>query len=218
MLLPPLIHLPVFIGTTLTIREACNKSESSLQLAAQAINENPLAATVNDRLTSLALESFHWCPSLTDVDPYSALPVLVGLTALLNVELQANIRQTLAQLRDTATDDPSTTSSHSAISGKKSTATSLQAATTPAMTPKHTTTARPASSVPRILQQKKALSTSDGPLPKTGVPSAQPSQENEEKSAMRSRAITNVLRFASIVFIPVAAASPVVSQLPLGQM
>lgn len=209
MLIPPLVHIPIFIGTTLTIREACNRSFSSLQHSTRAIEAGSESLSTDSTLATLALESLAWCPSLTDVDPYSAFPLLVGITALLNVETQAKIRQQMAELRDAASAGPEDSSGPEARSTQVSGAVDASRPHSPKRV------ARPVPVVPKILQ-KKSLSTnassraasSEGTI--VSSTSALASTSNNA-SAARSRAITNVLRFASIMFIPIAAASPVVS-------
>lgn len=208
MLVPPLVHIPIFIGTTLTIREACNRSFSSLQSSAQVVESGLGGLSADSQLATLALQSIAWCPSLTDVDPYSALPLAVGITALLNVETQAKIRQKMAELRDAASaneEEPQITANQAArpLSRKG------------AGRPQHTAS-RPAAVLPKILQSKTLSTTanlssrpSDVKAPPAST--AVTATTSTTASAARSRAITNVLRFASIMFIPIAAASPVVS-------
>lgn len=208
MLIPPLVHIPIFIGTTLTIREACNRSFSSLQSSAPVLESGIGGFSADSQLATLALESIAWCPSLTDVDPYSALPLAVGITALLNVETQAKIRQKMAELRDAASaseEDPQINANQTA------TPLSRKGAGRP-----HGSASRPATVLPKILQPKTLSTTanlssrpSDVRVPPAST--AVKATTSTTASAARSRAITNVLRFASIIFIPIAAASPVVS-------
>lgn len=212
MLLPPLLHLPIFIGATLTIREACNRSFTSLQSSVQALESGAADLSSDNSLSSLALESLAWCPSLADVDPYSALPVAVGVTALLNVEVQARIRQALAELRENVLD----ASGDSASPGPQSER--LQVNTTSANLSPLKRPARPSPSIPSVLRKKTFATTprryaAEATRTPQLLDSAPPPikvADTSVASAARSRAITNVLRFGSILFIPIAAASPVV--------
>jgi hypothetical protein len=178
--------------------------------------ESGAVVNFDNNLSGLALESLAWCPSLADVDPYSALPVAVGVTALLNVEIQARIRQALAEARDKVLDEseggvlPSSTppSANSPTVGSD-----VQAK----LGHKPTRPARPSPTIPSILQRKtfatsapRYLAKSQRTMQETVTTTSTVSKDPSAAAAARSRAITNVLRFGSILFIPIAAASPVV--------
>lgn len=215
MLLPPLLHLPIFIGTTLTIRDACTRSFVALQNSVHAV-ESESVRTIDDTMSALALESLAWCPSLSDVDPYIVLPVAVGVTALLNVEVQARIRQSLAELRENIVDSPETSTSSAQRMESSDRHPEMPAMPSRIMS---TRTARPAPSIPSVLRKKTFVTTSktaQTPVsaisPKSSASFKEAGSNNASVGAVaRSRAITNVLRFGSILFIPIAAASPVVS-------
>lgn len=213
MLLPPLLHIPVFISTTFTIREACRRSSVSLQTSLQALQDGKAAIVGDGGVCNLALESFAWCPSLTDVDPYSLLPVMVGLTALLNVEMQARIRQALVAARELAVTQEAEANE---VSNGQATGIGQEATNRGTVNVRPRPPVRPAAIRASVLQ-KNTLTTST----RTCLPTHSSSIKSRDStsgsrsptvsaSSARQSGITNVLRFASIVFIPVAAISPVV--------
>lgn len=247
MLLPPLIHLPVFITSTLVLREACNKSALAFSAAggtsstsdsvagaalALAASHDALSPASPSSLATLAAESLAWCPSLAEVDPNTYLPAAVALTALANVEIQAALRARLASLQSEAASGDSAvvgTDSGRAAASLSATIGQQQQPSRPA--PKRASIVRPARVVPAALQKRSVSSSAAHgfspsnvvamPLPSTSsTPSAMENSRTSSPppppfpsaSAIRSKAITNVLRFGSLVFLPVAAYAPVVSR------
>lgn len=215
MLLPPLIHLPIFISTTLAIREACNKALLCASLAAEADEVIPRAA-------QLASEQLLWCSSLADSDPFLGLPLLVGLTALMNVEIQAVNRERLATLneRNLGAEESSVTmskprQSHDFADPQSPTLAASKSDIILRRSP------RPTSTIPSILRRRKmSTGVSDHSQPNASSPNPSSALSWKasatkasvpNKSQIRSRVITNVLRFGSIFFVPIAAMAPVVS-------
>jgi hypothetical protein len=99
---PPRLNIPIFIATTLIIRDACTRSLSALSLfppdeASTLINVDPTlvsyTSTTLGYLHDLAATPFLWCPSLVLPDPTLGLPLAVGLVSLLNVEYSAKTRR-----------------------------------------------------------------------------------------------------------------------------
>lgn len=175
ILVPPAVHLPVFISVTLTLREACNKAYATLA------SGDPLS------ISQLAGESLAWCNSLADMDPTAMLPVLVGLTAFSNVEIQQAARAKVAEASQVSLDEPASLPK--------------QAASRPASRPPVT---RPPSVAPKL--GRRSASTAAAPA----TASPQPLSDSQ----IRAKALTNVLRGASVMFVPIAAFTPVVSGLP----
>ncbi|KAL8292915.1 hypothetical protein RQP46_000609 [Phenoliferia psychrophenolica] len=94
LLLPPLLHIPIFITMTLVLRNAADRSLAAVSL----IPDSPAAlASYSDaalvHLHHFAATPFLWCESLVLPDPYMALPLAVGLAALTNVEVSAANRE-----------------------------------------------------------------------------------------------------------------------------
>lgn len=95
LLLPPLLHIPIFISTTLILRDACQRSLASLPLLPTDPTA-PYASLALAHLHDLAATPFLWCPSMILPDPTMGLPLAVGLAALANVELSAKTRRATA--------------------------------------------------------------------------------------------------------------------------
>ena len=203
---PPLAHLPVFISMTMALREACRSSVEAVA-AASSSGSSAIEAVATSPSTGLALEAFQWCGSLAEADPLTVLPVAVGLAAMANVEVQARKRETLADKSVVDDDEAGQAPSQARASG-------AAAAAAPRLAPQ-----RPAAVTPRIYQQRSTLSRSvSSGRSKQGVTLTGGDSSEQRASAIappstaaiRSKAITNVLRFASIMFVPVAAFTPVV--------
>ncbi|GAA5826415.1 hypothetical protein JCM3770_004697 [Rhodotorula araucariae] len=100
LILPPLTHVPIFVLATLVLRDACARAIAALGVAPSSLSAL-LDASPASALTSSALAHLHelastpflWCPSLVLPDPTMALPLAVGLAALLNVEVTARTRR-----------------------------------------------------------------------------------------------------------------------------
>lgn len=190
MTIPPLVHLPIFIFVSLVLRESCSRS-----LVALADSHSVVLDTLQSSNVQLALESFAWCPSLAQVDPYTILPLLVSLSALSNVEIQAAARKQIGQA-------PS-----SVLTSTKAVPETEISAGTSELT-KRIQLSRPAPLAhPALLQLRKI-----GTVSKSHAPQPSSSSSTEISSSFRNNAITNILRFASILFLPVAAYAPVVSE------
>lgn len=107
LILPPLLHIPIFITTTLILRDACAHALVALPLTPASLTSlltptNPDAYSILrpellGYLHDFASTSFLWCPSLVLPDPSMLLPLTVGLAALLNVEVTAKTRQANAR-------------------------------------------------------------------------------------------------------------------------
>lgn len=85
---PPLVHVPLFIGTTLTLRDLCDRSISAL----------PLDPSQYASLQDFASTPFLWCPSLALQDPTFLLPLAVGLATMSNVEVSSINRRRLQEM------------------------------------------------------------------------------------------------------------------------
>ena len=218
LILPPLVHIPIFITATLTLRDACTRAAASLGLSpTQLVPDDPasplsyLSTTALEHLHELASTSFLWCPSLVLPDPTMLLPLAVGVVSLLNVELSAKNR-----LRQTEVDqDQLEGNAAPVVEGARVASGSVSASE------KRRIVARKAREGEHVRVRGYAT------VPRrTATPSPPPPRSANNVAASDSttvvaggtkpntaRIVTNVLRFASVAFIPVAGLAPSVRSL-----
>ncbi|GAA5913535.1 membrane insertase COX18 [Sporobolomyces salmoneus] len=203
LLLPPLVHIPIFITATLTLRDACSRAAASLPLStsdlSSSFSDSYLSPSALQHLHDLASTSVLWCPSLVLPDPTMFLPLGVGIVSLLNVELSAKNR--LRQTQDaegTLEGDPSlpTRSDGGGIEGGRSMGMSASE--------KRRMVARKARDGEIIRVRGYSTTTSPAPTSTRGAVTIK-AGSNKPNTA---RIVTNVLRFASVAFIPVAGLAP----------
>lgn len=202
LFLPPLAHIPLLVTFSLVLRDACARAESVLAVAPSQLS-SLLSASPTSALTETSLAHLHelastswaWCPSLILPDPSMLLPLGVGLSALLNVEVNQRTRR----------------------------ATSAAAADEPAPAPAQTQTPTATASSPSIAERRRLAARrhrGERSLV-TATPALPPSRRHLATDATREievttrkpnsqRIVTNVLRLASVAFIPIAGMAPAV--------
>ncbi|GAA5977012.1 hypothetical protein JCM10908_004821 [Rhodotorula pacifica] len=211
MFLPPLAHIPLLVTFSLVLRDACARAESVLAVAPSNFG-SLLSASPTSALTEGALAHLHelastplwWCPSLILPDPTMLLPLGVGLTALLNVEVNQRTRRLTAE----------------AAAG--------EAGPAPVAVPAGSDATTPPSSSPSIAERRRLAArrvrgerslVTQASSPSAHTVPTQPARhlatearrEEVEVTARKpnsQRIVTNVLRLASVVFIPVAGMAP----------
>jgi len=85
ILYPPLVHIPIFLVLSLTIRQAVNTPLPVIDPS----------SSISTTILPFAQESFAWLPNLYDTDPYLALPFAIGLMAFSNIEVMQRWRSDL---------------------------------------------------------------------------------------------------------------------------
>lgn len=201
MLVPPILHLPIFISTTLILRDACQRSLESLPHLPSLVTDS-YSSQALAQLHDFAATPFLWCDSLILPDPTLGLPLAVGLAALMNVEVGAKNRAAIARAARAGTIDR------------------LEDEKIEATTPKpkiEATTPKPSRREGALKQwemgQKRRFSVAVGngrPVARNVEPSQQPEPEEEEEPRT-ARLITNALRVSSVAFIMIALQAPAVS-------
>lgn len=197
LFLPPLFHIPLLVTFSLVLRDACARAESVLAVAPS--NLAPLLdASPASTLTSTALAHLHelastplwWCPSMILPDPTMLLPLGVGLSALLNVEVNQRTRRVATDAA--ATEDPVAAPLGSSSSSGAPVAPA--APVTPSIAERRRLAARRAHG-----SRGLATAASGAAADKVEIVARKPDSQ---------RIVTNVLRFASVAFIPVAGLAP----------
>lgn len=197
LFLPPLAHIPLLVTFSLVLRDACARAESVLAVApsqlSSLLSASPTSALTESGLAhlhELASTSWAWCPSLILPDPSMLLPLGVGLSALLNVEVNQRTRRTTSAA---AADEP---------------------APAPVQTSTTVTTSSPSIAERRRLAARRArgersLATHASP-PSSRSLATSDSREVEvtARKPNSQRIVTNVLRLASVAFIPIAGMAP----------
>ncbi|GAA5942772.1 membrane insertase COX18 [Sporobolomyces koalae] len=183
LVVPPLVHIPIFVTATLTLRDACTRAIAALGLDSAAASTTSITTSALDHLHALGASSFAWCPSLVLPDPTMNLPLGVGLVTLLNVELSAKnrLRQTAAEQRNIDAPPPN-----------------------PAPSPAGGSTVVSASEKRRIVARRAR----DGQHVRVRPYSTGTATVEQPTKPDTAKIVTNVLRFASIAFIPVAGLAP----------
>ncbi|KAM0789979.1 hypothetical protein ACM66B_005311 [Microbotryomycetes sp. NB124-2] len=203
LLVPPLLHLPIFISMTLIIRDACQRASTTLSLTPSTLtqllpdSESTLTSTALTHLQELATTPFYWCPSLILPDSTMMLPLAVGLAALANVEVSAKTR-------------------------KANAAAALASRQAREEGPAGAQTGRPLTAAQKRRVVAKMARAGDAVIPGTtgargyATPSAAAQvqgssvavMEETEDEPRTTRIITNALRFSAVLFIPFAAFAP----------
>ena len=193
--LPLAVNIPFFACTTLAIREACQRAIDHVHTAAPVLPANTIITPDQiPYLQALSSESFLWCPTLVDIDPYWALPMVVGALMMSNVEFTSAARQALAALQAPATPaTPSTPELYPAMPTKRATTSSPQ---------------EPSSKKARFAAQ--ARSNSIKPQ-KDATPTVSSDRRLKGVDTVRDRTITNALRGLSLGIIMIGLQAPAVS-------
>lgn len=195
-----MLHIPIFIGTTLVLRDACARALEALPLSTSSLAsllptspDSLLSPAALSHLHELASTSFLWCPSLILPDPTMALPLAVGLAAMLNVEVTAVTRRANAAAAR-ALDEVTVQREQSKHRAADAVGSSLSAAEQRRLSAKR---AR--------MGQGRGFATATT-RPQVGPPGQEVVEKEEEPRT--ARIMTNVLRGAAVCFIPVAAFAP----------
>ncbi|GAA5966507.1 hypothetical protein JCM3765_007593 [Sporobolomyces pararoseus] len=202
LILPPLIHIPIFITATLTLRDACTRALSTLSLTSTDLpieESSYLTQTGLNHLQELSSTSFLWCPSLILPDPTMFLPLGVGIISLLNVELSAKNRLNQTEKAEsTLNQTPNTTTSEEVTMVRSSMSASE----------KRRMVARKARDGEIV--KVRGYSTRSTTTPSNPVDPSSSSTQVEVGGTKLNTAkiVTNILRFASVAFIPVAGLAP----------
>ncbi|GAA6038133.1 hypothetical protein JCM8097_007563 [Rhodosporidiobolus ruineniae] len=229
LILPPLIHIPIFITATLALRDACTRALSALSISPDALPAllSAEGSSMSSLLTPEALAHLHelsstpllWCPSLVLPDPTMFLPLSVGLAALLNVEVTARTRRAVVEgaARVGEVDGPERAAKGAATGGGGGGGAAQGG--TGGMQPlsaaeKRRIVARRALAGAQPIARQ--LSTSPPSLlPPSPRLSAGPAKGTTSvdvgaglRGARQQRIVTNVLRVAAVAFIPVAGMAP----------
>ncbi|GAA5963274.1 hypothetical protein JCM21900_000316 [Sporobolomyces salmonicolor] len=192
LILPPLVHIPMLLTASLVLRDASDRAVACLNLTPSDLpsllsaseSTSALTATALSHLHELASTPFLWCPSLVLPDPTLCLPLAVGIAALLNVEVTAKTRQATAAAATGAITPPSPSA--------------LPLAGPVSASEKRRFVARRAREGAPVTVRGLATQASraKGPAPTPSI--------ELEKKPDTARIMTNVLRGASLAFIPVA--------------
>lgn len=193
MLVPAIVHLPIFISTTLILRDACQRSLESLphlpSIATSSYSSQALA-----QLHDFAASPFLWCDSLILPDPTLGLPLAVGLAALMNVEVGAKNRAAIARAARAGTIDR--------LEDEK------QEQALPKVSRKEGALRQWELGQKRrysVAADQRQSRTTVAKPPPVVVP--EPEREEEPRTA---RLITNALRVSSVAFIFIALQAPAV--------
>ncbi len=225
ILLPPLVHLPIFLLLSLTIRQAVKTPLPSAALT----TASEVALTTVDTTTStldttaiaeplamfpFANESFLWLPNLLDTDPYLALPFAIGLMAFSNVEvmqrwrgdLKASVNEETAIVSAHASTRTASSSPDPAILQQRRFSTSITTQDVRAGTriPGSRIKSKQTTQRPTILQSE---------MDSGNITPAEREKRLAEKhkGGMRERIVGNVLRIVAVCSVGIAAEAPAVS-------
>ncbi|GAA6025553.1 hypothetical protein JCM11491_000053 [Sporobolomyces phaffii] len=196
LVLPPVVHIPIFVLATLTLRDACTRSVATLAVDPSsdllAASSSWLSPTALEHLHALASTPVLWCPSLVLPDPTMLLPLAVGVASLLNVEVSARNRLHQTEAAQQTLDHPAT----------PTTTTPTPTSQTVTASEKRRIVARKARQGELVRVRGYSSSSSSSPSTRTPTPPESTTKPNT------ARIVTNVLRFASVAFIPVAGLAP----------
>lgn len=205
LFLPPLAHIPLLVTFSLVLRDACARAESVLAVAPSQLS-SLLSASPTSALTETSLAHLHelastswaWCPSLILPDPSMLLPLGVGLSALLNVEVNQRTRRATSAA---AADEPAP----------------APAPVTPAPSSSPSIAERRRLAARRARGERSLVTASSAALPHsrrhlaTDANTTTDTTREVEVTARKpnsQRIVTNVLRLASVAFIPIAGMAP----------
>ncbi|GAA5911928.1 hypothetical protein JCM8208_002859 [Rhodotorula glutinis] len=210
LILPPVTHIPIFICATLVLRDACARATSALAVTPSSLSSlldaspaSSLTSTALAHLHELASTPFLWCPSLVLPDPTMSLPLAVGLAALLNVEVTAKTRRAATAATEVV-DRPSDAvlpagAGPGGAAGGPGAGPPPQPVSASERRRRLAQRARAGSSTAKV----RGLATASGPSPASATSALElPRKPSNE------RHVTNILRGASIAFIPLAAMAP----------
>ncbi|GHJ86047.1 hypothetical protein NliqN6_2449 [Naganishia liquefaciens] len=186
-LVPPLIHIPIFLLLSLTIRQASAlATPQPIDLSsASAASAAPIPAA---DYTAFASEHVGWLTSLVEPDPRMIIPFAIGLMAFTNVEVMQNWRRA---------------GSHAVVEA---------APTTPTASATPTTKIRP--NFGRLSSSAKHRTTRSPLLQNetdAGNLSPQDARRREvdvKAGTMRERVVGNVMRILAVVTVGIAAEVP----------
>lgn len=211
LILPPLLHLPIFIGATLTIRDACQRSLDSLVLLPTSLDSSPVvnASTsstfnfyTNEALThlhNLATTPLLWCESMVLPDPTMAFPLAVGLVLLANVEASAKNRTAIATahalINASKQEDESPENLIKKLESKQ----------------KKDLSVNDRALLRRKRELESRVKTLGGKVLEASTVKSTPKELQIKPETRFSKNFTTVLRIVSVCFIPFAAFSPSVS-------
>ncbi|GAA6023619.1 hypothetical protein JCM8202_005830 [Rhodotorula sphaerocarpa] len=206
LFLPPLAHIPLLVTFSLVLRDACARAESVLAVAPsnlgsllEASPASGLTATGLAHLHELASTPLGWCPSLILPDPTMLLPLAVGLSALLNVEVNQRTRRAVAGSAAAGGADDS-----GAARVQRS-----ETSPTPSIAERRRLATRPRPAGPSPARRGLATASKDGSGAGAGAAAAIAGEvEVVSRRPNSQRIVTNVLRLASVAFIPVAGMAP----------
>jgi len=212
LILPPVTHIPIFITATLVLRDACARATSALSITPSSLpsllegsHASALSSTALAHLHDLAATPFLWCPSLVLPDPTMALPLAVGLAALLNVEVTAKTRRAATAAAEVVDRPGDAVLPATGAGGPGSSASASAPAAPPVSASERrrrlAQRARAGASNARV----RTLATASAPPPH---PPPSPSAADLPRKPSNERRVTNILRGASIAFIPLAAMAP----------
>lgn len=216
LIIPPMLHIPIFITTTLILRDACTRSLSFLS------STLPASTPELQNLLDLSATPLWWCPSMILPDPTMGLPLLVGLAAMLNVEVSARNRKVNATGVEevpkdkrlagdgkgvglTAADRRRLEASKARQRSFSTSASSLAVKPTPVKS--NTIDIHLSHSQAQKLGLGKGNPLKQAPLAAPAPPPA-PEVETSPEEPRTARIITNVLRVSAVMFIPIAAMAP----------
>ena len=182
MLVPPIVHIPLLILTSLTIRTALDAPGSPM-----------------------ALESFGWLPHLGLVDPTGILPVAGGVMAFANAEVVGRglVGKAARAMRDISSDNtpenPGPTSTNERevppVIPIRPVAVVSPRVRRFSTAPRHGPIGRPRPSVPALPEEAFEQIGSRKELERDGA-------------ELTKRVVTNAMRVSAVLFIPIAAAVP----------
>lgn len=216
-LAPPVVHLPIFLLLSLTIRQAAflatppaidlaSPGGASAAAAEHAASPAEYAAFANEHVA--------WLTSLVDPDPSLVIPFGIGLMAFANVEVMQSWRRGVS---------PSPSPSPAASADTPIKAASTNNPSSPPPPPPTTTTggtgkikpnfgrlspsAKRSSSRARLIQHEhEAGNMSPGEARKRAV--------DLEAGSMRQRVVGNVMRILAVFTVGIAAEVPAVGVFP----
>ncbi|BGP41634.1 Cytochrome c oxidase assembly protein cox18, mitochondrial [Rhodotorula kratochvilovae] len=203
LILPPLTHVPIFILATLVLRDACSRAIAALGIAPSSLSSlldvspaSVLSADALAHLHELAATPFLWCPSLVLPDPTMYLPLAVGLAALLNVEVTAKTRRARSAAAEIV-DRPG----EAVLPGPSS---------PPGAGPGAPPPPPVSASERRRVLARRARDGSPHARVRGLATQAQAAKEGADlpRKPSNERLVTNMLRCASVAFIPLAGLAP----------
>jgi hypothetical protein len=192
-LVPPIIHIPIFLLLSLTIRQA-----SALATPTPIDLTTSLDAPVpTSEYAAFASEHTLWLTSLVDPDPQLVIPFAIGLMAFANVEVMQSWRKEVsgAAAQSEPTNVPQATQS----------GTKQPVAASNKIRPNFGRISPSAKRSTSVLQNEHDA----------GNMSAADSRRREvdlKAGTMRERVVGNVMRILSVVTVGIAAEVPAVSR------